>query len=360
VAIAHDYLTQRGGAERVVLALLHAFPDAAVHTLLYDPEGTFPEFHDVRVVTSLLNRFGTLRRHHRLALPLLAPAASRMTVDADVTVVSTSGWAHGFDVRGRSVVYCHNPARWLYQETEYLGDQPRRLTSLALAALAPPLRRWDRAAMRGHDEYLVNSTVVHERVQQTYGIDAEILFPPSVVHVEGPQEPVGPFDDGFHLVVSRLLPYKNVDRAIEAFRDLTDERLLIVGRGPEEERLRAMLPLNVAIVSDVSDAQLRWAYAHCVALVAPALEDLGLTPLEVGAFGRPTIALQGGGYLDTVTDGVSGLFFDRAESDAIRDAVRRSRARDWDIAAIREHGRAFDEARFHATIVAAAERAVSV
>jgi glycosyltransferase involved in cell wall biosynthesis len=360
VAIAHDYLTQRGGAERVVLALLHAFPDAAVHTLLYDPEGTFPEFHDVRVVTSPLNRVGSLRRHHRLALPLLASAASRMTVDADVTIVSTSGWAHGFDVRGPSVVYCHNPARWLYQGREYLGDQPSRLTSLALAALAPPLRRWDRASMRRHDEYLVNSTVVRERVRRTYGINAEILFPPSVVHVEGPQEPVGPFDDGFHLVVSRLLPYKNVDRAIEAFRDLPDERLLVVGRGPEEERLRALLPPNVAVVSDVSDAQLRWAYAHCVALVAPALEDLGLTPLEVGAFGRPTLALRGGGYLDTVTDGVSGLFFDRAASDAIREAVRRSRVRDWDAEAIREHGHAFDEARFHATIVAAAKRAVSV
>jgi glycosyltransferase involved in cell wall biosynthesis len=181
-----------------------------------------------------------------------------------------------------------------------------------------------------------------------------------VVHVEGPQQPVGPFDDGFHLVVSRLLPYKNVDRAIEAFRDLPDERLLVVGRGPEEERLRALLPPNVAVVSDVSDAQLRWAYAHCVALVAPALEDLGLTPLEVGAFGRPTLALRGGGYLDTVTDGVSGLFFDRAASDAIREAVRRSRVRDWDAEAIREHGHAFDEARFHATIVAAAKRAVSV
>ncbi len=343
-----------------MLALLNAFPDAAVHTLLYDPEGTFPEFKDARVVTSPLNRVGPLRRHHRLALPLLAPAASRMTIDAEVTVVSTSGWAHGFDILGRSVVYCHNPARWLYQGEEYLGERPRRLTSVALAGLAPPLRRWDRAAMHGHDEYLVNSTVVRERVRQVYGVDAEIVFPPSVVHVDGPQEPVGPFDGAFHLVVSRLLPYKNVDRAVEAFRDLPDERLLIVGRGPEEERLRAMLPLNVAIVSDVSDAQLRWAYAHCVALIAPALEDLGLTPLEVGAFGRPTLALRGGGYLDTVTDGVSGLFFDRAESDAIREAVRRGQARDWDIEAIREHGLAFDEDRFRASIVAAAERAVSV
>lgn len=360
VAIAHDYLTQRGGAERVVLALLHAFPNAEVHTLLYDAAATFPEFRDVRVITSPLNRIGPLRTHHRLSLPLLAPAASRMVVDADVTVVSTSGWAHGFDVRGRSVVYCHNPARWLYQGAEYLGDQPRRLPTLALDALAPRLRRWDRAAMLRHDTHLVNSTVVRERVRATYDIDAEVLFPPSVVRVDGVQELVGPFEPGFHLLVSRLLPYKNVDRAIEAFGSLPDERLLVIGRGPEEERLRGLLPQNAEIVSDVSDAQLRWAYEHCAALIAPAIEDFGLTPLEVGAFGKPTLALRGGGYLDTVADGVSGHFFDRPEAAAIAAAVRRSRATGWDAADIRDHGRHFDESHFRSTIVAAADRLVSV
>ena len=179
VAIAHDYLTQRGGAERVVLALMRAFPDAEVHTLLYDADGTFPEFRDARVVTSPLNRIAPLRRHHRAALPLLAAAASRMTVDADVTVVSTSGWAHGFDVRGRSVVYCHNPARWLYQGEDYLGGRSRSLAGLVLGALAPRLRRWDRAAMLGHDTYLVNATVVRERVRAAYDIDASVVFPPT-------------------------------------------------------------------------------------------------------------------------------------------------------------------------------------
>jgi hypothetical protein len=105
VAIAHDYLTQRGGAERVVLSLLEAFPDATVHTTLYDPEATYPEFRDARIVTSPLNRLGLIRRHHRVALPLLAPAARRLRVDADVTIASTSGWAHGFDVAGRLLVW---------------------------------------------------------------------------------------------------------------------------------------------------------------------------------------------------------------------------------------------------------------
>src|ERR671923_1711210 len=115
VAIVHDYLTQRGGAERVVLSMLKAFPGAPVYTSLYYPEGTFEEFREIEIRRSFLDRAVPLRRRHRLALPLLASAFSRMRVDAEVAVCSSSGWAHGARVRGRKVVYCHTPARWLYQ-----------------------------------------------------------------------------------------------------------------------------------------------------------------------------------------------------------------------------------------------------
>ena len=148
VAIAHDYLTQRGGAERVVLALHRAFPDATIHTTLYDPDGTYPEFRDARIVTSPINRIGPLRREHRAALPLLPYAVSRLRIDADVVVASSSGWAHGVPTTGRKIVYCHAPARWLYQADAYLGDEagtlgegprPRRARRVA-PALGPPGR----------------------------------------------------------------------------------------------------------------------------------------------------------------------------------------------------------------------------
>ena len=356
VAIAHDYLTQRGGAERVVLAMMRAFPDATVHTMLYDPEGTFPEFRDARIVTSPLDTVRPLRHHHRTALPVLAPFASRLRVDADVTVVSSSGWAHGFDITGRSLVYCYNPARWLYQGEEYLGDSSRwSPQSLALRVLGPPLRRWDRRAAGRHDRYLAISSVVRERIKATYGIDADVLFPPTVVVDEGGREPAGPFSSGFHLVVSRLLPYKNVDKVVQAFTSLPDERLLVIGRGPEAARLERMLPDNAALVSDVSDDQLRWAYQHCTALVAPSHEDYGLTPLEAGAFGKPTLALRGGGYLDTVAEGVSGLFFERPEPAAIAAAVRASREVRWDPEAVAAHARRFDESTFRDGLVRAVD-----
>lgn len=352
VAIAHDYLTQRGGAERVVLSLLKAFPDARIHTTLYDPDGTYPEFRDADVVTSPLNRVGALRRDHRLALPLLAPASSRLRIDADVTVASSSGWAHGFAAAGRLLVYAHAPARWLYRSEEYLGGSlGTSPTGLALAALRPPLRRWDRAAARRADAYLCNSRVVQERIRAAYGIDAAVVPPPFGVDTGGEDDPVPGLEDwadGYALVVSRLLPYKNVDRVIAALGGR--HRLVVVGSGPERDRLAQLAPEGVRLVQDLSDAQMRWVYRHATMLVAASHEDFGLTPLEAGAFGRPVVALRGGGYLDTVVEGRTGLFFDEPTSAAIAAAVRAADAHPWDPATITAHVETFGEERFIARI----------
>ncbi|GAA6527723.1 glycosyltransferase [Intrasporangium sp. DVR] len=359
VAIAHDYLTQRGGAERVVLSILRAFPDAVIHTTLYDPDGTFPEFREARIVASPLNRAARLRHDHRLALPLLPWAVSRLPVDADLVIASSSGWAHAVPATGRKLVYCHAPARWLYQAEAYLGHPPRTsVRGRALLALTPGLRRWDRRAAATADRYLVNSTVVRDRVKQAYGIDAEVLPPPFGIDPSGPSREVAELADwapeGFHLLVSRLLPYKHVAEAVRAFDGL-DERLAVVGHGPLDAQLRATAPPNVRIVSGLEDAHLRWVYAHSTALIAPSLEDFGLTPLEAGAFGRPTLALRAGGYLDTIAPGVSGAFFEAPTPDDIRVAVLANRGHEWDQAAIRSHVDTFSEQHFHRRLVAAAE-----
>lgn len=353
VAIAHDYLTQRGGAERVVLSLMRAFPDAQVHTLLYDPDGTYPEFRDADIKVSPLNRVSPLRRDHRLALPVLRPFADRMRIDADLTVVSTSGWAHGFPTTGKKLVYCHSPARWLYLSDEYLGGSALSSPKgLALTALQPSLVRWDQTAARSCEAYLSNSTTVRDRIQRVYGFDAAAVFPPFGVTAGGAEEPIAEAEEwlsdrtGFHLVVSRLLPYKNVDRAAAAFSQLPDERLLVIGRGPERDRLIAQAPDNVRFVEGLSDAQMRWAYAHADALIAASFEDFGLTPLEAAAYGKPTFALHAGGYLDTVVEDLNGLWFEHSDADLIADAVQRGRAVEWDPGRIREHAASYDEARF--------------
>jgi glycosyltransferase involved in cell wall biosynthesis len=358
VAIAHDYLTQRGGAERVVLALHRAFPEATIHTTLYDPDGTYPEFREARIVTSPIDRIKPLRRDHRAALPLLPFAVSRLPIDAEVVIASSSGWAHGVPTSGRKLVYCHAPARWLYQTEAYLGGPARvSLRGLALSSLTSALRRWDRRAATSADRYLVNSTVVRDRVRATYGIEATVVPPPYGIDPAGPRRAVPGLEDwadGYHLVVSRLLPYKNVDVVVDAVRGLPD-RLVVVGHGPLEAKLRSAAPPNVRVVSGVDDSELRWTYAHASSLIAPSFEDFGLTPIEAAVFGVPTLALHAGGYLDTIDPAVNGTFFENATATDVRAAIEASRGRVWNSAAITRHADTFSEARFHEQIRAAVE-----
>jgi glycosyltransferase involved in cell wall biosynthesis len=345
IALVHDYLTQRGGAERVVLALTRAFPDAAVYTSFYEPQTTFPEFAAVDVRPMPLNRVRSLRSRHRLSLPLLAPAFSHLSLSEDVVVCSSSGWAHGARVAGRKIVYCHTPARWLYQPQQYLRGRGPAIRT-ATRALRPALARWDRRAAASADLYLANSSAVAERIRRIYGLEAEVVPPPPALEPDGTAEAVEGREPGFTLCVSRLLPYKNLDAVVGAFAQLPEERLVLVGSGPEDRALRGLAPANVALLGAVSDERLRWLYQKCSALVAASHEDFGLTPLEAAGFGHPSAVLRWGGFLDTVEEGKSGVFFESPTPDAVADALRRVRSNHWDAQRIRAHAEQFSEERF--------------
>ena len=352
IVIAHDYLTQRGGAERVVLALHRMYPDAPIYTTLYDPDGTFPEFRDATVITTPLNRISAFRKDHRKALPLLPVASSLLQVPGKIAVVSSSGWAHGFRFSGRTLVYCHTPARWVHLTEQYLGGPWwRSPKGIIVTAMKPFLRRWDHRAAQRRERYLGNSTVVGERIRSVYGMDeVDVVFPPHSVDTSGEREPIRGLDhladgQGYLLVVSRLMPYKNVDQVIRA-AEQTGHRLLVVGRGPEQQRLEAMAGPNVHFARDLSEAQLRWAYANATALVAASFEDFGITPLEASSWGLPTIALRAGGYLDSIQEGVNGVFIDGHDAGSVADGIQRAMARSWDSEAIRAHADQFAEHRF--------------
>jgi glycosyltransferase involved in cell wall biosynthesis len=349
VAIVHDYLTQRGGAERVVLSMLKAFPGAPLYTSLYAPDATFREFLEVEVRTLPIDRVPALRRRHRLALPLLARSFSSLKVTADVVLCSSSGWAHGAHVTGRKIVYCHTPARWLYQPRRYLrgaGSAGRA----GLAALRPYLARWDRQAAASADRYLTNSRVVRERIRDIYRIDAEVLPPPPGVDPHGARRAVDGIAPGFLLCVSRLLPYKNLDAVVSAFGLLPGRRLVLVGDGPLTEQLRRIALGNVTFLSQVTDAELRWLYAECAALIAASYEDFGLTPLEAGVFGKPAVVLRWGGFLDTMVDGLTGFFFPVPMREAIVSAIKRLEHAVFDPDRIRAHAELYSEDRFIARL----------
>ena len=317
VAIVHDYLTQRGGAERVVLSMCRAFPDAPVYTSVYDPAATFDEFREIDVRTLWTHRIPSLRADHRRGLPFYPAAFSGLRVDADLVICSSSGFAHGAKTSGYKVVYCYTPPRWLYDEADsYLGPLPRSVRAV-LRTTAPAFRRWDVRAAATADLYLTTSTFVQERIRRDYGIEAEVVPPATSMDPTAPQQRVEGCRPGFVLCASRLLGYKNVDAAVLAMERLPDLQLVVAGTGPEMPHLQRIAPPNVRFVGAVTDAELRWLYAECSMLVTASVEDFGLTPLEAAAWGKPSAVLGTGGFLDTVRNGETGRYFSDPDPEQI-------------------------------------------
>ncbi len=357
VLVVHDYLTQRGGGERVALAILRAFPGARMLTSIYDPAGTFPEFaeHDVR--TLWVDRVPAFRSDPRRAFPVLARAYSRADAgDADVVVCSSSGWAHGLPTRVPKVVYCHTPARWLYESDDYLPGVPAAVRPAARLAL-PLLEAWDKRAAAGVTTYLANGSLVRERIRRAYGRDAQLLFPPVSIDPAGEQEPVPGLEPGYLLVVSRPRSYKHVDVVCEAVEQSPGERLVVVGGLPERSGGRAWSSALTGL-SGLTDGQMRWLYAHAKALVGVSHEDFGLTPIEAYSFGTPALLLRAGGYLDSSVEDLTCVFVDALEVGQVRDAIARLGRRSFDPAAVRRHAARFSEACFVDGIRSAVEGAL--
>lgn len=343
VALAHDYLTQRGGAERVVLSLAKVSPGAPLFTSLYDPMLTYPEFRELEVRSFGLNAIAPIRKRHRTAFALYAPLFERTKLDVDVALVSSSGWAHGITNTGKKVVYCHTPARWLYQPERYLREQGTAARTLA-QVMRRRLIEWDRRAASTADVYMTQSSAVMQRIKQIYNRDAIVVPAPPAV-TPGQAEPVEGVCDDYMMCVARLMPYKNVDAVVEAFRD-GPTNLVIVGDGPQRDQLQASAPRNVQFFRNLSDPQLRWLYAGCRGLVTASFEDYGLAPLEANAFGKPVVALRWGGHLDTVVPGVTGVFFDEPTPSSIRRGVASILATSWSTEQILRHAQSYSEPEF--------------
>jgi glycosyltransferase involved in cell wall biosynthesis len=342
VAIVHDYLTQRGGAERVALEMTKAFPEATLYTTVYNPDATFSEFADADVrVVPWLTRVPAARNDPRVALPVLPLAVRSLgEIDADVVLCSSSGWSHGVRTSGRKVVYCHNPARWLYQPEAYFGRLPRRLRA-AVSWFLRPLRRWDARAVDTCDVYLANSRNVARRITSVYGRDSAVVHPPRGLDATGPLEAVPGLEPGFYLTVSRKRGYKRSRDIARAFVG-GDRRLVQVGGEPVDQD-------NVTRLTGLSDAQLRWLYSNARALIAVGDEDFGLTPVECYAFGTPAIVLSAGGYLETASP-VATVQVPRPTVGALRTALTEVEERPWDAGAIRRHAEQWAPSTFHAAL----------
>jgi glycosyltransferase involved in cell wall biosynthesis len=345
IAIVHDYLNQSGGAERVVAAMHRMYPDAPIYTTIADRaviDALMPGA-DVRV--SWMQKLPGIDRHFRKYFLFYPGAIESLDLsDYEVVLSSSSAYAKGARTRPGAVhvCYCHTPMRFAwnfegYAERERWGAMTRRM----LPPLISRVRRWDLRTADRPTVYVANSSTVAERIATHYHRQASIIPPPVEVDRFTPsavQEP-------HYLIVSRLVPYKRIDLAVEAFTRL-GRPLTIIGDGSARAELQRIAGPTVRFLGRLSDTEVSAAYARCQALLFPGEEDFGIVPLEANAAGRPVIAFQRGGALDTVVPGVTGTFFSEQTPESLIGAVLRSEATTWNQVTLRRHAESFREEVF--------------
>jgi glycosyltransferase involved in cell wall biosynthesis len=321
VAIVHDWLNQVGGAEGVLEALKQLFPDAPIYTSIYWPEKMPAAYRAWDIRCSFMNRLPGIKRHHQPFLPLYPLAFESLDLSGfDLVISNKSGFCHGVITPPETLhlCYCLTPTRYVWDFRTYVGREGvGRWGRAALAPVLNYLRLWDRQAADRVDDFVSISAAVRSRVAKYYRRDSVVIYPP--VNVER-LAPSADHDDYF-LIVSRLIPYKRIDLAVQAFNEL-GLPLVVVGEGRDRERLQAMARANVTFLGRLPQEDVQLRLSRCRAFVFPGLEDFGIAPVEAIAAGRPVIAFAGGGALDTVREGVSGAFFSPQTPEALVEVVR--------------------------------------
>lgn len=351
VVLVHDWLTGMRGGEKVLESLCRLFPEADLLTLLHVPGSVSRPIESRRIRTSLVQRLPWPARFYRHYLPLFPTVVELFDLDEADVVISTSHCAAKAVVRtGRAVhvCYCHSPMRYAWDQFEaYFGaERVGRTAHRVFRPIMAGLARWDRATAPRVDRFFANSHFVAGRIRRYYNRAASVLYPPADVEFFTPgSDPPEPY----FLVVSALVPYKRIEIAIEAARRL-GAPLTIVGSGPDEARLRAWAGPGVEFTGALDDHALRERYRRAQALVMPAEEDLGIVAIEAMACGRPVIALDRGGALETVVNGVTGLLVPEATPDAFASAMDACRRTSFDPARVRARAEDFGVARFDASL----------
>ncbi len=347
VALVHDYLNQMGGAERVVLALHEMFPDAPLFTTIYDPRRVDAQFRRMDIRTTFMQRFPLVARYHQPYLPFYPTAIETLDLRGfDLVLSSSSAFAKGVITRPETthICYCHTPMRWCWNYNEYverekLGALPRAL----LPYLITRMRLWDQTTAARVDHFIANSPVVAERIRKYYRRDAIVIPPPVDAQRFSFDAAAQPED--YFLVVSRLIPYKRVDLAVQACNRLKLP-LIVIGSGRQKEALQKMAGPTIRFMGHLSDQEVLHYFSHCRALLFTNEDDFGVTPLEAQASGRPVIAYGAGGALTSVVEGVTGAFFREQTVESLAETLASFDERGYDPQIIRDHALEFDTPRF--------------
>ncbi len=368
ICLVHDWLTGMRGGEKCLELLCQRWPDADLFTLLHAQGSTSHSIESMRIHTSPLQRLPGIRRYYRYCLPVMPWAMRRLRVsaDADLVISLSHAVAKGIDNPHGvpHVCYCFTPMRYAWHlRADYLRPhphQPERMPSghwgrprtwwrSGQESILARLRQWDQRTSRSVTHFVAISRTVANRIQECYGRESQVIFPPVNVEYYTPSHQ--PRED-FYLCVSALVPYKRIELAVEACRR-SGRRLIVIGTGPETRRLRRRASSEIQFLGWQPDDVIRDHLRRCRALLFPGHEDFGIVPVEAQACGTAVIAFRRGGATETVIEPTketpgTGFFFEEQTADSLATAMERfEQFHAWfDPQLARANAERFSQARF--------------
>lgn len=344
-ALIHDWLVSLGGAEKVLDAIFSIYP-SPIYTLV-KREGSFDRssFAQAEILTSFIQKLPFAVSGHRNYLPFFPAAIERFDLSGyDVLLSSSHAVAKGIDVKEGQlhICYCHTPMRYAWDlHDQYVGDLQGVKEWLAKWTLSY-MRKWDVNHLNRIHHFIANSQYIAERIQRIYGREAEVIYPP----VQTELFEFRADKEDFYLTMSRLVPYKRMDLIVEAFSHLPSKKLVVIGDGPEMEKIKKLSGKNVELLGFQSDDVLRKYLSRAKAFIFAAEEDFGIAPVEAQAAGTPVIAFGKGGVLETVVKGETGIFFEEQTVPSLLEAIGQFEQMEFDPARIRANAERFNETRF--------------
>ncbi|MBU0596791.1 glycosyltransferase [Patescibacteria group bacterium] len=345
IALVHDYLAQDGGAERVLKAFHEIWPEAPIFVLFHDP-ARIKYFKEADIRQSFLARLPYGKSKYQWYLSLMPLATERHNLHGfDVVLSSTSAFAKGVLTRPETlhISYCHTPTRYLWAEThEYISDlKYNRLIKAFLPRIIHRLRLWDKMSVDRVDHFIANSRTVQQRINKYYRRDSEVIYPPVDMARHQPSSPIG----NYFLSGGRIVPYKRFDLLVSVFNRLKTP-LKIFGEGPELEALKKRAKSNIEFLGRITDEKKIELLRGARAFIHPQIEDLGITPIESMAAGRPVIAYGVGGVTETVIPGETGVFFYEQTWEELLDVIIHFNHMEWDSEKIRQRAEQFSSEQF--------------
>ncbi len=347
IAIVHDWLTNMGGAEQVVINFKEIYKEAPIYTTFYNPNKLDDKLKNIEVKTSHLQKKKMVENHKKY-FPLMPMAFEKFDLNKyDVVLSSSSSCAKGVLTKPGSVhiCYCHTPMRYAWEKRDEYTEGMGKLKKKLVEILCHYMRIWDVASSNRVDYFIANSTEVQKRIKKHYKRDSVVINPPVRCNMFNISET----DGDYYLVLSRLVGYKRFDLAVQACSEL-GKKLVVIGEGPEKEKLEKLSNENVTFLGRQPDAVVKKYMSECKALLFPGEEDFGIVPVEAQSCGRPVIAYGKGGVLDSVIDGKTGVFFKKQTVESLKEAINKFETMKFDKEEIRKHALEFDESVFQEKI----------